>query len=314
MGWISDARVMKEFGAAVKRLNARRAPAPLGAEGERTVKDRIAAGYDLWAPATAYPIWNWGMNDDALREEMHARAGADAFEGPDDYSQQLYFFVAKEAKLTAESTAKVLEVGCGLGGGLWFLSKTCPRAELTGLDLSRAAVERANARGSNGSALRYVVGDAESIPFDDGAFDVVLNVESSHNYPRLGKFFSEVSRVLRSGGVFSMVDFFSKERRAEAVEAMAATGGLRWTMDQDISDRVKAAIRERVKPGSKFRMLESTTGSALKNALRQRMAMLVYGAEFAGHDFGVLDRAFLTVTGARPIPVESYRHALAVKP
>jgi ubiquinone/menaquinone biosynthesis C-methylase UbiE len=50
-------------------------------------------------------------------------------------------------------------------------------------------------------------GDAENLPFADESFDVVINVEASHAYPRLPCFLAEVVRVLRPGGHLLYADF-----------------------------------------------------------------------------------------------------------
>ena len=49
--------------------------------------------------------------------------------------------------------------------------------------------------------------DAEKLPFDDESFDAIINVESSHCYPHIDSFLSEVRRVLAPGGCFGIVDF-----------------------------------------------------------------------------------------------------------
>ena len=54
-----------------------------------------------------------------------------------------------------------------------------------------------------GMERRFEVGDAEHLPFEDESFEVVTNMESSHTYPNLRAFFSEVRRVLAKGGCSS---------------------------------------------------------------------------------------------------------------
>lgn len=50
------------------------------------------------------------------------------------------------------------------------------------------------------------IADAEALPFDDGVFDLVTSRIAPHHFPDIPKFVSEVSRVLKSGGTFALVD------------------------------------------------------------------------------------------------------------
>ena len=50
-------------------------------------------------------------------------------------------------------------------------------------------------------------GDAENIPYENEFFDIVINVESSHCYSSLDRFFMDVNRVLKNKGVFYYMDF-----------------------------------------------------------------------------------------------------------
>ena len=44
------------------------------------------------------------------------------------------------------------------------------------------------------------------MPFDNDSYDVIINVESSHCYPSIPQFLSEVKRVLKPGGFFAWTD------------------------------------------------------------------------------------------------------------
>ncbi len=112
------------------------------------------------------------------------------------YSMQLYDAVASAVDLAGKD---VLEVGCGRGGGSAFLSRDRKARSVTGVDFATSATVAWNFRG-RGPTLRFVLGDAEQLPFRSSSFDVVVNVESSHCYPDLGRFLGEVGRVLRPGG------------------------------------------------------------------------------------------------------------------
>ena len=52
-----------------------------------------------------------------------------------------------------------------------------------------------------------------ALPFGDDSFDIVVNVESSLNYPSMKRFLDEVDRVLSPGGCFLLADYRSRNKR-----------------------------------------------------------------------------------------------------
>ena len=97
---------------------------------------------------------------------------------------------------------------------------------MVGLDLAERAVAHCNATHGR-DRLDFRAGDAENLPFADGSFDAVLNVESSHCYPDITKFFAEVARVLRPGGYLLMADL----RPSENTEDFSAVDELRGQIE-----------------------------------------------------------------------------------
>lgn len=66
------------------------------------------------------------------------------------------------------------------------------------------AAERAAELGHDN--VRTQLADAEDLPFDEATFDLVTCRIAPHHFPNPEVFISEVSRVLRTGGTFAMVD------------------------------------------------------------------------------------------------------------
>ena len=129
---------------------------------------------------------------------------------------QLYDYAASQIPING---LKVLEVGSGRGGGASFVTRYHHPSEMTGLDYSQSAIELSRRLHKDVPNLQFIQGDAESLPFEDHTFDVVINVESSHCYGNVDAFIKEVSRVLKPGGYFSWVDLRSKEMFAETESA-----------------------------------------------------------------------------------------------
>jgi SAM-dependent methyltransferase len=90
--------------------------------------------------------------------------------------------------------ARILDVGCGTGGGLIWLAG---HGRVTGVDFHPLAVRHA-ARVSS----RVVRGSAQALPFAAGAFDLVtcLDVLYHHAVPDDERALAEMARVLRPGG------------------------------------------------------------------------------------------------------------------
>ena len=119
----------------------------------------------------------------------------------------LFDGIASDVAATASPGARVLEVGCGPG----HLATRLARQSLvvTGLDLDTAMIERARANAARGGGPQpaFIVGDAGSLPFPDGSFDLVVTMLSMHHWSDAGRGLVEIGRVLRPGGRALVWDF-----------------------------------------------------------------------------------------------------------
>jgi SAM-dependent methyltransferase len=93
---------------------------------------------------------------------------------------------------------RVLDLGCGDGR----LSGDLDGTELTAADVSPTALERA-ARRLPEARIVELEPDAP-LPFDDGAFDLVLCAETIEHVRDVQLLLSEVRRVLRPGGTLAL--------------------------------------------------------------------------------------------------------------
>lgn len=169
----------------------------------------------------------------------------------DRFGIQLYHHVAGAVDLRG---LDVLEVGCGRGGGCSFITRYLQPRSVVGVDLSGRAIDLCH-RHHAGPGLAFLRGDAESLPLEDGTFDVVLNVESSHCYGSMPRFLSEVRRVLRPGGHFLFADLrpiggipiLRKQLQASTMIVLkeeTLTPGVLAALERD-SERKTALIRRR---------------------------------------------------------------------
>ncbi|MFL6212868.1 MAG: class I SAM-dependent methyltransferase [Blastocatellia bacterium] len=99
----------------------------------------------------------------------------------------------------------VLEVGCGMGTHAALLANA--GARLTAIDLTERAIEMTTRRFAVfGLSGRIERADAEKLPFDDTAFDMVWSWGVIHHSNSMETCLSQITRVLRVGGrLFLMV-------------------------------------------------------------------------------------------------------------
>jgi len=139
------------------------------------------------------------------------------------------------------SGKRVLDVGCGRGGTAALIADTF-EADVVGVDLSPEAIAFCQRTHQN-PRLNFDVGDAENLPAEAAAFDIVTNLESSHTYPNLRAFYAEVARVLAGGGLFLYTDLLPVTRWAE-VRVLLPPLGLELFEDRDITSNVLASCDE----------------------------------------------------------------------
>ncbi|MCF3576152.1 class I SAM-dependent methyltransferase [Planktothrix agardhii] len=108
--------------------------------------------------------------------------------------------------LTLTPETKVLDLCCGSGQATGVLVEYSQN--VTGLDASPLSLKRAR---NNVPQAQYVEGFAENMPFGDNSFDLVHTSAALHemNPEQLQQILNEVYRVLKPGGIFTLVDFHS---------------------------------------------------------------------------------------------------------
>jgi demethylmenaquinone methyltransferase/2-methoxy-6-polyprenyl-1,4-benzoquinol methylase len=106
--------------------------------------------------------------------------------------------------LTLRSDTKILDLCCGSGQATHYLAKYSQ--QVTGLDASPLSLKRAK---SNVPQATYIEAFAEKIPLPQNTFDVVHTSAALHEMQpqQLQEIIKEVYRVLKPGGIFTLVDF-----------------------------------------------------------------------------------------------------------
>lgn len=105
----------------------------------------------------------------------------------------------------------VLDVGCGTGTlAIAAKHRVGTLGKIMGVDASPEMIGRAKKKArKKGVEVNFQMGAAESLPFQDAAFDVVLSTVMLHHLPddARARCVSEIRRVLKPGGRFLAIDF-----------------------------------------------------------------------------------------------------------
>lgn len=106
--------------------------------------------------------------------------------------------------LSITPETRVLDLCCGSGQATEIIAQYSQ--QVTGLDASRRSLARAR---GNVPTADYVEAFAEDMPFEDSSFDLVHTSAALHEMApdQLQQILGEVYRVLKPGGIFTLVDF-----------------------------------------------------------------------------------------------------------
>jgi len=116
------------------------------------------------------------------------------------YGWMPYFF----EQINLKGKMKILELGCG-DGSLWVKNyeKLPKNIDITLTDFSPGMLEDAkNNLGKMQKRFKFKIVDAETIPYKDETFDVVIANHMLYHVNDIDKAFSEIYRALKKGGVF----------------------------------------------------------------------------------------------------------------
>jgi ubiquinone/menaquinone biosynthesis C-methylase UbiE len=96
---------------------------------------------------------------------------------------------------------RILDLGCGSGWATRLLSRMASNAthasgQVVGVDISDEMIRLARATSQEFDNLKFVVGSAAQIPWEDNFFDRVLSVESFYYYPDQDRALAELFRVM----------------------------------------------------------------------------------------------------------------------
>jgi len=176
----------------------------------------VGREYDAWTSEGILEYY-WG-------EHIHLGYYADKerkgpLYGGKDFIEAKYDFVDKMLAFsqTDGAPAKVLDVGCGIGGTSRYIAKKFPKAEVTGITISPEQRERATQLAAERGVpnAKFELCDALDMKYEDNSFDLVWACESGEHMPDKVKYVEEMTRVLKPGGRIVVATWCQRESPPE---------------------------------------------------------------------------------------------------
>ena len=215
------AAVLFASGVVVKSLLDKPSRAYVEGPGEGSV-GTVGQEYDAWTEEGILEYY-WGEHIHLgyySDEDMAKGAGTLLGCKVKDFIEAKFDFVDKmlEWSECPPEPARVLDVGCGIGGTSRHLAKRLgPNSKVQGITLSpnqvKRATELAAAQGVDNASFQVM--NALEMDFPDNTFDLVWACESGEHMPDKKKYVEEMIRVLKPGGTIVIATWCQRETPPE---------------------------------------------------------------------------------------------------
>ena len=243
--------LINSFVIAVKKLGFVMKRQHLDATEIRLLKKLIQGSYSAFNQTHVdCSFFNYGLWDKKINKEFQA-LNLDLSKitiAKEVNSPLLLYFLIRPLVKMEFFNKRLLEVGCGNGIGLKLSSEILKPDYALGIDLVSPLVKNATRNFYQPDKVNYIQSDAENLPVENESFDIVTNLESSHLYPQLENFFSEVERVLVPGGYFCYSDLYykNKDQSSRLEQFVKKSGKLKIIKKINITKRVQASLYRRL--------------------------------------------------------------------
>ena len=203
-------------------------------DAQRRRGDKIALQPDMVMPDYArHEIHNQpGGYGNAFAGYIY-RYGLSALFTNHAYQDENQKWVAATMPVPADGRMdRILELGCAIGQMSTSLKQRFPAAEVWGADASASMLRYANKRAFDiGADINFKHTLGEELDFPDNHFDLVSVYIMFHEVSpdAMRRMVVHIARVLRPGGVFYPVDFYTKSAApVDAKSRFAAWMNARW--------------------------------------------------------------------------------------
>jgi 2-polyprenyl-3-methyl-5-hydroxy-6-metoxy-1,4-benzoquinol methylase len=135
-----------------------------------------------------------------------------------NYSNQLIHDYIKQYTSTRDTKFSVLDLGCGFGATLKFLSDTLNSNSLidyTGITISSYQAQQAQKNLNYGASI--ICDDFQKISEHNKKYNIVYAIESIVHSPDIAELLKGIKKILKEDGVFIIIDdFISSTHNSDA--------------------------------------------------------------------------------------------------
>ncbi len=144
---------------------------------------------------------------------------------------------------------RMLDVACG--AGQIAIPAAHAGAQVTGVDIASNLIEQARERAmSEGVTARFDEGDAEMLPYEDAAFDLVVSLFGAMFAPRPEYVAAELIRVCRPGGRIVMGNWTPEGHIGQMFKVIGKHVPPSPLMASPVKWGDEATVRERFREGT----------------------------------------------------------------
>ena len=111
-------------------------------------------------------------------------------------------------QILAQNPKDVLDIACGPGDFLYYLSNLNRNINLTGTDIAPGMVQHASQK-LFGKA-KILESNAENQPFSESSFDVITIMIAFHHFPKKLEVLQNIKKLLRPNGVLIIADVVAR--------------------------------------------------------------------------------------------------------
>lgn len=113
------------------------------------------------------------------------------------------------AMIIGHQPKSILDIATGTGDLAIKFAEKSNANKIIGLDISEGMLTVARKKVKNTSLeekVKFIKGDSETLPFEDNSFDAITVSFGIRNFENLEKGLSEIYRVLKTGGLFIILE------------------------------------------------------------------------------------------------------------